>query len=74
MKLLYELTLDVLRGNMNAHLECNPVLRDVFDLGPVISQCSVKMSKLQRVAMQNAASKKRNQQRQKQRYKRMVID
>ncbi|VDK55600.1 unnamed protein product [Anisakis simplex] len=69
-KLLYDLLCGVLRGGMNLHLKSNPMLREIFDLGPVPEHLPAKMSKLQRMAIQNAMNKTRDLQRAKQRDKR----
>lgn len=71
------------------HLECNALLREMFDLGPV-PEGTEKVDKLSRVsfcsfvlnvcniymvqmAYHDAATKYRNQQRGKQRDKRTVV-
>lgn len=69
-KLLYDLACRVLHGGMNTQLKSNLLLRDLFDLGPVREDLPTKVSKLHRMAIQNAVNKSRELQRAKQRDKR----
>uniref|UniRef100_A0A914ZHN1 Interferon-related developmental regulator 1 n=1 Tax=Parascaris univalens TaxID=6257 RepID=A0A914ZHN1_PARUN len=69
-KLLYDMLCAVLRGGMNIHLKSNLMLRELFDLGPIQEHLPAKMTKLQRMAVQNAVNKTRDLQRAKQRDKR----
>ncbi|CAK5075468.1 unnamed protein product [Meloidogyne enterolobii] len=49
-KLLYDLLCQLLKSDLNGHLTKNLVLRELFDLGPVVSiEEPVKMSKSQKI-------------------------
>ncbi|KAL7072232.1 hypothetical protein ACQ4LE_008832 [Meloidogyne hapla] len=49
-KLLYDLLCQLLKSDLNGHLTKNEVLRELFDLGPVLSvEEPVKMSKSQKI-------------------------
>ncbi|CAJ0929038.1 unnamed protein product, partial [Mesorhabditis belari] len=75
-KLLYDLCTDLLRGGMMQQLKENEFLRELFELGPPAPPVTSdeRISKAHRMAVHDAASKVRNQQRGKQRDKRMNID
>ncbi|MFH4984850.1 hypothetical protein AB6A40_011559 [Gnathostoma spinigerum] len=49
VKLLYDAVCSVLKSGTNAHLKSNILLREVFDLGPVVDRTTGRTSKLQRV-------------------------
>ncbi|CAI4222113.1 unnamed protein product [Auanema sp. JU1783] len=71
-KVIYDLCCEVLHGGMMHHLASNEILRDIFDLGPILETVE-KVDKLSRLAFHDANTKNRNQVRGKQRDKRSVV-
>ncbi|KAH7693409.1 interferon-related developmental regulator 2-like protein [Aphelenchoides avenae] len=74
-KLLYDSLCQLLKGDVNLHLTNNVVLRELFDLGPVLvvdeEKALSKAEKVERMNALNADSKARNIHRGKQRDKKV---
>ncbi|CAI2351888.1 unnamed protein product [Caenorhabditis sp. 36 PRJEB53466] len=73
IKMFYDITCDLLHGGLAQQLQYNPVLRDVFELGPVPLEVEGTMNKQARLAIHDAADKQRKQVRGKQRDKRSAV-
>ncbi|KAL3088184.1 hypothetical protein niasHS_008045 [Heterodera schachtii] len=75
-KLLYDALCQLLRSDLNRHLTTNEVVRELFDLGPVLneeeqSQKMSKAQKLERRTQLGEQQKQRNISRNKGRNKKM---
>jgi len=74
-KLCYDIFCHVLSGGVNVHLKENPILRDVFGLGPQLPTGVIfkRLSKAERQSIANSVSKARTLIRGKQRDKRLAV-
>ncbi|EYC19718.1 hypothetical protein Y032_0023g678 [Ancylostoma ceylanicum] len=73
-KLLYDVCCELLHGGIVRQLQRNELVRELFDMGPVVEvDQHEKVNKFARMAALDAASKHRNQVRGKQRDKRNVV-
>lgn len=73
IKMFYDTVCNLLHGGFAEQLKFNEVLREIFNLGPVVLEPEESMNKQTRLAIHEAADKHRKQARGKQRDKRSAV-